>query len=69
MGGFQLLYGGEMAYCTCLMGFFIQNCSTCMRENVVSSMFDLIPPTIQEYIPINEDIPRYEGIGVNQFYN
>ena len=66
---FKLSKGGEMAYRVGLMGFLIQNCFTCLRGNVVSSMFDMVPPSINEYLPLDEVIPRYTWIGVNENYS
>jgi GH15 family glucan-1,4-alpha-glucosidase len=43
--------------------FFLQNCHTCLnRGNCVTSMFNAVPPTLQEYLPLDEDIvPLEEG--------
>ena len=38
-----------------LMVFFLHNCYTCLNGNTVSSMFELEPPSIEDYLHLNEN--------------
>ncbi len=42
-----------------LVYWIVLNCYTCLNENTVSTMFDLQPPDIIDYLRI--DIPPSEG--------
>jgi hypothetical protein len=52
---FKLLVRGYEVYQLTLVSFFILNCFTCFNE---TSHFLVRPPTLQEYIPLSEDIPE-----------
>ena len=39
---------------------FLHNCRTCLRGNEVNIMFDCDPPTLNEYIPLNVHLPRFD---------
>ena len=44
-----------------IVSFFLQNCHTCLnRGNCVTSMFNAVPPTLEEYLPLDEDIVSLE---------
>ena len=51
---FKLLVHGREVTRLVLVSFFILNCITCFNE---TTNFGCRPPTIQEYIPLEEDIP------------
>ena len=59
----KLKKGGRYAKQICIVAFFLQNCLTCLNGgNCVATMFNTEPPTIEEYLPLNEDItPLKEG--------
>ena len=40
--------------------FFLCNCRTCFCGNQVNTMFESTSPTIEEYLPLNEVIPRFD---------
>ena len=40
--------------------FFLSNCKTCLRGSQVNSMFDSHHPTLDQYIPLNEEIPPFD---------
>ena len=40
--------------------FFLSNCMTSLRGNQVNSMFDSEHPTLQEYLPLDEDIEPFD---------
>ena len=50
---FKLWVRGYEVYQLTLISFFMLNCFTCFNE---TSHFPVRPPTIQEYIPLSEDI-------------
>ena len=37
-----------------LYSFLVSNCYTCMKGSAGTSMFDIMPPTIKEYLPLDE---------------
>ena len=65
---FHLFNQGELSYRTGMVGFFLLNCYTCLRGNVVTSFFDTQPPSIEEYLPLDEDIPPYIPFTLNENY-
>jgi hypothetical protein len=56
---FKLYNNGEMAYRTGVVCFFLLNCYTCFNGSACNSMFNTFPPTIQEYLPVEEDLLLY----------
>ena len=40
--------------------FFLHNCRTCMRGNEVNTMFNSQPPTLDEYIPLDEHLEPFD---------
>ena len=55
----------EFPYRTGVVGFFLLNCYTCLRENVVSAFFNTKPPSIEEYLPLDEEIPPHVPFTMN----
>jgi hypothetical protein len=47
------------AYRLGVIGFFILNCYTCLNGLACNSIFDSFAPTIQEYLPLDEDLVPY----------
>ena len=39
-----------------LLAFFSLNCLTCMNGCSANTMFDIAPPTIAEYLPLDEEL-------------
>ena len=57
---FRLLRDGRKAYRLGVVCFFLMNTYTCLNGNVVSSsFFDTQPPTLAEYIPLDEVLDEY----------
>ena len=56
---FHLFNKRELAYRTGIVAFFLLNCHTCMNGNVANSFFNTHSPTIQEYIPLDEELVDY----------
>ena len=65
----QMLNKAELHYRTGMVGFFLLNCYTCIRGNVVTSFFNVQPPSIEEYLPLDENIPPYVPFQLNMNYN
>jgi hypothetical protein len=55
----KILRDATLAYRLGVISFFILNCYTCLNGSPCNSMFDSFAPTIQEYIPLDEDIVHY----------
>lgn len=51
--------GGRMASRIPMVCFFLKNCHNCFRGSPTTTVFNTAPPTIEEYLPIDENIPRY----------
>ena len=66
---FHLFNQGELLFRTGMVGFFLLNCYTCLRGNVVTSFFETQPPSIEEYLPLDEDIPPYVPYTFNEDYH
>ena len=56
---FKLFNKGEMAYRVGIVGFFLLNCRTCLRGSVVNSYFGMHAPTLQVYLPLDEELEVY----------
>jgi hypothetical protein len=56
---FKLFSDGQLAYRVAVVCFFILNCYTCLNESPCNSMFDTIPPTLDEYLPLDEILQPY----------
>ena len=53
----KLLKNGRHVRKLIIVSFFLQNCHTCLNVgNCVTSMFGSKPPTIDEYLPLDEEI-------------
>ncbi len=56
---FKLYSNGELAYRTAVVCFLLLNCYTCFNGSACNSMFNTFPPTIQEYLPVEEELILY----------
>ena len=67
---FKLYNNGELAYRTGVVCFFLLNCYTCFNGSACNSMFNTFPPTIQEYLPMEEDLLPYvdDNNNIYDFY-
>jgi hypothetical protein len=55
----MLFNDGQTAYCLGVVCFFILNCYTCMNGSACNSMFETMPPTLEQYIPLDEELQLY----------
>ena len=51
-----------------LVTFFMQNCFNCINGGACS-YFNCIPPTLEEYIPLEEDLPPPPPVDLGTVYN
>ena len=51
---FKLYKGADEARHLASVCFFLCNCYTCFNGNVANSMFDSQPPTLEEYLPLDD---------------
>ena len=56
---FKLFLNAEESYRIGIVGFFLQNCHTCMNGCVVNSFFNTRAPTLEEYLPLDEELREY----------
>ena len=57
---FKLLKDKKKAMRLGIVCFFLSNCKTCLRGSQVTSMFDSNHPTLDQYIPLDENIPPFD---------
>ena len=55
---FHLFNKAEMAYRTGIV-LLLLNCHTCLNGSIVNSFFSNCAPTIEEYLPLNEELVNY----------
>ena len=66
---FRLFHDAETAYRTGVVCFFLLNCYTCFNGSACNSMFEMFPPTIEEYLPLDEQLlPCLPGDNNYDFY-
>jgi len=56
---FKLFNDGQIAYRVGVICFFILNCYTCLNGSPCNSMFSTEPPSLQDYLPLDEPIHHY----------
>jgi len=61
---FKLFNDGQIAYRIGVSCFFILNCYTCLNSSPCNSMFSTEPPSLQDYLPLDEPIHHYDPIYV-----
>jgi hypothetical protein len=55
----KLFSSGQTAYCLRVISLFILNCYTCLNGSACNSMFETTPPTLEQYIPLDEELQLY----------
>ena len=58
----HLFNKAELAYRTGIVGFFLLNCHTCMNGSVVNLYFNTRATTIEEYLPLEEELIHYNSL-------
>ena len=66
---FKLFNKGEFAYRVGIVGFFLLNCRTCLRGSVVNAFFDMLAPTLEDYIPLDEELEPFISQSLFHHYN
>ena len=56
---FKLYNDGQLAYRVGVICFFILNCYTCLNGSPCNSMFNTEPPSLQDYLPLDEQLHHY----------
>jgi hypothetical protein len=56
---FKLFSDGQLAYRVAVVCFFMLNCYACLNGSPCNSMFDTIPPSLDEYLPLDEALQPY----------
>ena len=54
----KILKQGEKAMMTTMVAFFLFNCKSCFQGNSTSSRFNVKPPSLQEYLPLDKNFSR-----------
>jgi hypothetical protein len=57
---FALFTDVQTAYRTTVYTFLILNCCTCLHGLPCNSICNLFPPTLEEYLPLDEELQLYE---------
>ena len=55
-------YATKLTFATCIM----LNCQTCLRG--AGTYFDITPPSLEEYLPLDEDFPPAPEVVLPDFY-
>jgi len=55
----QLFHDAGTAYWTGVVCFYLLNCYTCFNGGACNSMFEMFPPTIEDYLPLHEHLLPY----------
>ena len=66
---FKLYIKGELAYRVGIIGVFLLNYKTCMTGSVVNSFFDTTAPSLEECLPLDEELDNYVSNVLNSNYN
>jgi hypothetical protein len=56
----KIFRDATLAYHLGVISFFILNCYTCLNGSPCNSMFNSFAPSIQEYLPLDEELVHYE---------
>jgi hypothetical protein len=65
---FKIFHVATSDYHLGVIGLFTLNCYTCFNGSACNSMFDSLCPTIQEYLPLDEELVPYIDAD-NAIYN
>jgi hypothetical protein len=55
----KLFNDGQTTYRLGVVCFFILNCYTWMNGSTCNSMFETTPPTLEQYLPLDEELQLY----------
>ena len=55
----KLFNDGQTAYRLGVICFFILNCYTCLNGSACNAMFDTTPPSLEQYLPLDEELQVY----------
>ena len=64
----RLYQRAEFYYRLGVVGFVLLNCYTCLNGSTVGSFFNVDPPTIEEYLPWDEELRPYVPYQHNSYY-
>ncbi len=56
---FKILHDRKLSYRLGLVCFFLLNCYTCLNGSACNSMFNTFPPTLEQYLPVDEELEKY----------
>jgi hypothetical protein len=56
----KIFRDATLAYRLGVISFFILNCYTCLNGSPCNSMFNSFAPSIQEYLPLDEELVHYD---------
>ncbi len=68
---FKILRDGDLAYRLGVVFFFMLNCYTCFNGSPCNSMFNSMPPTLQNFLPLDEELNLFieSDNYIYDFYN
>jgi hypothetical protein len=65
----QNLNHGILNFRLGIVCFLLKNCYICLNGSTTNTMFNTTPPSIQEYLPLDEEIIGHVPIGIPEEYN
>ena len=64
----HLFNNGEHTFRLGIVCFFLKNCYVCLNGSTTNTMFDVDPPTLEQYLPIDEELIEYIQIPFAEDY-
>jgi hypothetical protein len=65
----QLYRNGFSVFRLDIVRFFLKNCYICLNGSTRNAMFSTTPPSIEEYLNVDEVIEQYQPVELTMDYN
>jgi hypothetical protein len=65
----RMFQNGEHTFHLAIVCFFLKNCYVCFNGSTTNTMFNSNPPSIAEYLPLEEDLLEYVPMPIGDDYN
>jgi hypothetical protein len=65
----HLYRNGERVFRLGIVCFFLKNCYICLNGSTTNAMFHTTPPSLEEYLNIDEVLEPYQPVELTMDYN